>query len=477
MPGASEGDLVTLSEQALEQALQASLNFCKLGVNLRPAVNIPINALVKVPVADIVESHRAKFEKWPGLIIDVAEEQIVSDLPLANDITKKLQHLDVRLAIDNFGRGYSSFARLKELPFAEIKLDRAFVTDCGSDKVNAPLCKTVIDLAHNFGSIAVAVGIEKASDALALVSMGCDYGQGFLLGQPMPEERFISLLRQRANPPARQGHFGEFCGHRDHVVGAAGLHDHWMALRRARNVERAEHRKMLAAMVEVVQFFRMKELPGFLVAREGIVVPGIPQSEDNAGELARPVVALAVLVMFFAAEIARLVFLARGDEIPTGAAAGEPVERSELARDVERLVVARRGGRHETDMAGVGGKRREQRQRLEIGDVLRRAAQRLHMRLPHAEIVGQEHHVEFAALRRAGDFEIVLEIDAGVGLRAGMPPRRHMVAGRIEEGAEPHLAFAGHRRIASRAQRVCRAIIAEALPVDPRCAARRKFKD
>jgi EAL domain-containing protein (putative c-di-GMP-specific phosphodiesterase class I) len=205
MPGASEGDLVTLSEQALDQALQASLKFCKLGVNLRPAVNIPIAALVKVPVVDIVQSHRGKFEKWPGLIIDVAEEQIVSDLALANDITKKLQHLEVRLAIDNFGRGYSSFARLKELPFAEIKLDRAFVTDCGSDKVNAPLCKTVIDLAHNFGSAAVAVGIEKASDALALVSMGCDYGQGFLLGQPMPEERFISLLRQRANPTARQG--------------------------------------------------------------------------------------------------------------------------------------------------------------------------------------------------------------------------------------------------------------------------------
>jgi EAL domain-containing protein (putative c-di-GMP-specific phosphodiesterase class I)/CheY-like chemotaxis protein len=203
MPGASEGDLVTLSEQALDQALKASLNFCKLGVSLRLAVNIPINALVKVPVSDIVLSHRGKFERWPGVIIDVTEEQIVSDLPLANDITKKLQHLDVRLAVDDFGRGYSSLVRLKELPFAELKLDRAFVTDCGSDKVNAPLCKTVIDLAHNFGSIAVAVGIEKASDALALVSMGCDYGQGFLLGQPMPEERFISLLKQRANPPAR----------------------------------------------------------------------------------------------------------------------------------------------------------------------------------------------------------------------------------------------------------------------------------
>jgi EAL domain-containing protein (putative c-di-GMP-specific phosphodiesterase class I) len=198
MPGASESSLITLSEQALAHALQAGLNFAKLGVNLRIAVNIPVNALVKVAVADIVQTYRPQYEKWPGLIIDVTEEQIVTDLALATDITKKLQHLNVKLAIDDFGRGYSSLVRLKELPFAELKLDRAFVTDCGTDKVNAPLCKTVIDLAHNFGSIAVAIGIEKASDAMALVSMGCDYGQGFLLGQPMPEERFISLLRQRA---------------------------------------------------------------------------------------------------------------------------------------------------------------------------------------------------------------------------------------------------------------------------------------
>ncbi len=131
------------------------------------------------------------------------EEQIVKDLTLAHDMTKRLEHLNVKLAIDDFGRGYSSLVRLKNLPFAEVKLDRVFVADCGTDKVNAPLCKTVIDLAHSFGSIAVGIGIEKAADALALVSMGCDYGQGFLLGQPMPEERFISLLRQRANGPVR----------------------------------------------------------------------------------------------------------------------------------------------------------------------------------------------------------------------------------------------------------------------------------
>jgi len=198
MPGATESELIALSELALASVLKAGLNFATLGINLRFAVNIPVNALVKLSIPDIVRAHRPQLDNWPGLIIDVTEEQIVSDLALANDMTKRLAHLNVKLAIDDFGRGYSSLARLKELPFVELKLDRTFVSDCGTDKVNAPLCKTVIDLAHNFGSAAVAIGIEKAADALALTSMGCDLGQGFLLGQPMPEERFLSLLRQRA---------------------------------------------------------------------------------------------------------------------------------------------------------------------------------------------------------------------------------------------------------------------------------------
>jgi EAL domain-containing protein (putative c-di-GMP-specific phosphodiesterase class I) len=208
IPGAAETALIKLAEMALTQALQAGLTFGKLGVNLRLAINIPLNILTKVAVADIVPSYRSQFDKWPGLVIDIPEDQAVTDLALASDIAKTLQPLNIKLALDDFGRGYSSLMRVKELPFAEIKVARAFVADCATDKVNAPLCKTVIDLAHNFGSIAVAIGIEKASDALALLSMGCDYGQGFLLGQPMPEERFISLLRQRGAPQGRQASAG-----------------------------------------------------------------------------------------------------------------------------------------------------------------------------------------------------------------------------------------------------------------------------
>lgn len=207
MPGADDASLQGLAEQALVSAMKSGLNLSRLGVNLRIAVNMTVGALTKVPISDIVRAHRPTVDNWPGLIIDVAEEQIVNEIALANELTKKLAEHNVKLAIDDFGKGYASLMKLKNVPFAEMKLDRSFVTGCGTDKVNAPICKTVIDLAHSFGSLAVGIGLEKASDVLALVSMGCDLGQGFLLGQPMPEERFIAILKQRATvrQPAPRG--------------------------------------------------------------------------------------------------------------------------------------------------------------------------------------------------------------------------------------------------------------------------------
>jgi EAL domain-containing protein (putative c-di-GMP-specific phosphodiesterase class I)/CheY-like chemotaxis protein len=197
MPGADEASLFALAEQALLSALKSGLNLSRLGVNLRMAVNVSVGALAKLPVGEIVRAHRPEVQNWAGLVLDVAEQQIINEITLAQELSKKFAEHNVRLAIDEFGKGYAALTKLKELPFAEMKLDRSIVTGSGTDKANAPMCKTLIDLAHNFGSLAVGIGLEKASDAVALVSMGCDLGQGFLFGQPMPEERFIALLKQR----------------------------------------------------------------------------------------------------------------------------------------------------------------------------------------------------------------------------------------------------------------------------------------
>lgn len=205
MPGATEASLVKLAEHALISALKAGLSFAKLGVTLQLAVNVSVSALGKLRMSEVLQTYRPQFERWPGLIIDVMEEQVVADPARVSEIAKELKQLEVKLAIDNFGRRYAALPNLKELPLAEVKIDRSFVADCATSKANAPACKTMIDLAHNLGSLAVAIGIEKASDAIALLRMGCDCGQGFLLGQPMPEPLFVSLLRQRTTGQQQPG--------------------------------------------------------------------------------------------------------------------------------------------------------------------------------------------------------------------------------------------------------------------------------
>ncbi len=92
-----------------------------------------------------------------------------------HEIATQLRIYDIAFAIDDFGEGFSSFARLRELPFAELKLNRRFVKGSGTDRKNAGICQTIIDLAHNFG--AVAEGLEDADDLQAVHRMGCDIGQ------------------------------------------------------------------------------------------------------------------------------------------------------------------------------------------------------------------------------------------------------------------------------------------------------------
>jgi EAL domain-containing protein (putative c-di-GMP-specific phosphodiesterase class I) len=199
LDGADEESLMGLLEKSIIDALKTGARCAKLGINTRLAINVSMTTLMKLPLPDIVREHRPKTANWPGLILDMTEDQIASDLKLLRDVAAELQPSGISFAIDDFGRGYLPMARLQELPwFSELKLDRGFVAGCAGDKGHAAICKTVIDLAHNFGSKAVAVGVEDPADANVLAKMGCDIAQGYLFAQPMAADRFHALLRQRA---------------------------------------------------------------------------------------------------------------------------------------------------------------------------------------------------------------------------------------------------------------------------------------
>jgi EAL domain-containing protein (putative c-di-GMP-specific phosphodiesterase class I) len=202
----SDGDeqgVVRLTEHALLSTLRDWSTFDEAGFNLHLAINVPVSALLKLPVPTLVRENRPAAEHWPGLIVEVTEDQIARDIALANEIARQLKTSGISVAIDDFGGGYSSFASLRELPFAELKLDHTFVKNCAVEGTNGAICQTAIDLAHRFGSVAVAEGIENVADLQALQVMRCDFGQGLLLAPPMPKERFIGLLNSRLNRPTK----------------------------------------------------------------------------------------------------------------------------------------------------------------------------------------------------------------------------------------------------------------------------------
>lgn len=209
--GASDEDLNELAAQAIATTVKTSAVFFRAGVAMKFAINIDAETLAKLPVALLVEKHRPPDNQWPGLVFDVTETQVLTKTALLKSRIAGLYQAGVSLAIDNFGRGNSSFGIFKELSFSEIKIDQLFVRGCADNQGYANICKSIIELAHNFGSKAAAVGIETSEDVRKLVELGCDSGQGYLFAKPMTEQELMGMVMaarsasKSADQPAKSG--------------------------------------------------------------------------------------------------------------------------------------------------------------------------------------------------------------------------------------------------------------------------------
>jgi EAL domain-containing protein (putative c-di-GMP-specific phosphodiesterase class I) len=196
LPGASESDMLRLTERVIITALQDWQACAAAGIPLKLSVNVPVSALVKLPIAGILRQWRPRTSTWPGLIMEVTEDEIIHDLKIANEVADALREFNCTLALDDFGAGYSSLARLRQLPFSELKIDRSYVINCYVDRVNAGLCETIVELARRFGLKTVAEGIETPHESHKLQGIGCDIGQGYLFGKPMPKAQLIGIIRR-----------------------------------------------------------------------------------------------------------------------------------------------------------------------------------------------------------------------------------------------------------------------------------------
>jgi diguanylate cyclase (GGDEF)-like protein len=133
------------------------------------------------------------------LEIELTETALVADLPAAKRTIEELKRAGVRIAIDDFGKGYSSLYYLRELPFDVVKIDQSFVGTRASNPESAKIVAAVIGLSHALGISTVAEGVEDKVDAEWLRQQGCNAGQGFLYSKPVPAAEVSSFMAaQRA---------------------------------------------------------------------------------------------------------------------------------------------------------------------------------------------------------------------------------------------------------------------------------------
>jgi EAL domain-containing protein (putative c-di-GMP-specific phosphodiesterase class I) len=121
-----------------------------------------------------------------SLIFEVTENATVSDGARASQFARDLAGLGCRFALDDFGAGFGSFARLKDLTFEFLKIDGGFVQACRSSETDKLIIKAIVDLAAGMGKRTIAEFVEDHETAHLLTQLGVDYGQGFHLGMPAP---------------------------------------------------------------------------------------------------------------------------------------------------------------------------------------------------------------------------------------------------------------------------------------------------
>ena len=150
------------------------------------AVNVSPQVL---PDADFVRRLRqlksALDDHGFGLTIEITEDRLLQADDASRSTLERIRKLGVDLAIDDFGKGYSSLSYLKEIPATEIKIDKRFIGTIAIDDKDRKIVKTVIALAHGLGMRVVAEGVDTA-EALEVVSdLRCEMAQGFYIGRPM----------------------------------------------------------------------------------------------------------------------------------------------------------------------------------------------------------------------------------------------------------------------------------------------------
>ena len=131
------------------------------------------------------------------LTLELTESAIVQDPQRATTVLEALKGLDAKVAMDDFGTGYTSLAYLQRLPIDVLKIDRSFVTGMLGDRDSIAIIRAVLSLADALGMATTAEGIESEELARALTELGCSQGQGFFFAKPLEPDAALDYWLER----------------------------------------------------------------------------------------------------------------------------------------------------------------------------------------------------------------------------------------------------------------------------------------
>jgi diguanylate cyclase (GGDEF)-like protein len=129
------------------------------------------------------------------ITVELTESAVIEDKQSGFDNLLEIRNQGINISIDDFGTGYSSLSYFKQIPAAELKIDKSFVDSMLVDSQDLELVKVIIYIAHKFGLTVVAEGVEDRASLNVLRELGCDTGQGYFFSKPLPRGEFECWLR------------------------------------------------------------------------------------------------------------------------------------------------------------------------------------------------------------------------------------------------------------------------------------------
>jgi EAL domain-containing protein (putative c-di-GMP-specific phosphodiesterase class I) len=177
----------------------------RAGSSIRVSLNLSPSLIHSGELPIAVSGFLSEIGLSPSLLeLEVTEDIVLVDEAQALDTFRQIRELGVQIAFDDFGTGYASLSYLKKFPLDILKIDRSFVAELRQKRDDAAIVEATISLGKQFNLSVIAEGIEDAETAAILHEMGCDEGQGYHFGKPMPAREFERKFLPQARDPVRR---------------------------------------------------------------------------------------------------------------------------------------------------------------------------------------------------------------------------------------------------------------------------------